>query len=287
MSLPASTVSPAEDVTIVVHDLGGTGPLLLLAHATGFHARVWRPCAAHLRDFHCFAPDLRGHGDSTVPEGLGYEWSGFADDILAVVDHLRERDPDVDGRGLLAAGHSKGGASLLLAEQRRPGTFRSLYLYEPVVFPVVAEVPANQNPLAVGALRRRETFDSFDAAYDNFRSKPPFDALHPDALRAYVDHGFSPEADGTVRLKCRPATESAVYTMGARHGAYDHLEEVTCPVTVAIGTEESFGPARFAEAIVARLPHGRLERHPDLGHFGPLEAPETIARCIRAAFAGG
>ena len=61
----------------------------------------------------------------------------------------------------------------------------------------------DRNPLAEGALRRRPTFASRDEAFENYSSKPPFSALDPDALRAYVDHGFADEPDGTVRLKCR------------------------------------------------------------------------------------
>ena len=64
-------VATADGVTIAVHDLGGAGPDLLLAHATGFHGRVWGPCASHLTDRHAVAPDLRGHGDSVIPDGTG------------------------------------------------------------------------------------------------------------------------------------------------------------------------------------------------------------------------
>lgn len=273
-------VASTDGVTIPVHDLGGDGPPLLLAHATGFHARVWQPCAEHLRDFHCFAPDLRGHGDSVVPDGVGFSWHGFADDLLAVVDAL-----GLDH--VQAAGHSKGGASLLLAEQRRPGTFRSLYLYEPVVFPPIDPASfAGENPLAEGALRRRQSFASFDAAYANFAAKPPFNGLHPDALRAYVDHGFRAQPDGTVTLKCLPAVESEVYRMGSQHGAFERLGEVQPPVTVASGAVLPFGPSAFAASIVEALAHGRLESHPDLGHFGPLEDPALIASCIRRSMQG-
>lgn len=284
---PIATRGPAlvdstDGVRVAVHELGGEGPLLLLAHATGFHGRVWGPCASHLRDRRCVAPDLRGHGDSVVPDDLGFAWSGFADDILAVVDHL-------GGGPIVAAGHSKGGASLLLAEQLRPGTFSALYLYEPIVFP--PEVAAMQrgeggeptNPLAAGARRRRPTFDSFDAAYANFAAKPPFDALDPEVLRAYVDGGFRTQGDGTVTLKCRPEVEAQVYEMGSQHDAYAHLAEVACPVTVGFGAETPFSPATFARPIVERLADGRLDPHPELGHFGPLEDPATIADRVRDA----
>lgn len=274
-------IPSTDDVDLAVHDLGGEGPDLLLAHATGFHGLVWEPLAASLSGFHRWSVDLRAHGDSRRPADRPLEWEGFADDVLAVVDGLGLDRP-------YGVGHSKGGAALALAEQRRPGTFRALYLYEPVIMPaeMLSDGPSTDNPLSAGARRRRATFASHDEAYENFAAKPPFDALDPDALRAYVRHGFAPTDDGGVTLKCRPEDEAEVYAMGSAHRAFLELDRIGCPVTVAVGDTSSFGPAAFAGAIAAALPQGHLEQLPHLGHFGPLEAPAEIAFSVRRAFAG-
>jgi pimeloyl-ACP methyl ester carboxylesterase len=274
-------IPSTDGVVVAVHELHDPAASdrepLLLAHATGFHGYVWQPLADHLTRFRAYAPDLRGHGDSNPPDHGGFAWEGFADDVLAVVDAL-------DLAGVAAVGHSKGGAALLLAEQRRPGTFRALYVYEPVVFPpAFASVSSEPNPLAEGALRRRAVFASRQAAYDNFASKPPFDVLDPDALRAYVDHGFDDLPDGSVRLKCEPENESQVYRMGGQHRAFDHLHTVSCPVTVARGRRDGSGPAMLADDIAAALPQGRLQVFDDLGHFGPLEDPARIAAAVEQA----
>lgn len=279
---------------MALHDLGGHGPPLLLTHATGLCGPVWRPLARHLADrYHAYAPDLRGHGESVTPVGLDFNWDGFADDVLAVVDHLREHHGVHDP--LPAVGHSKGGAALLLAEQRRPGTFAQLYCFEPVVFPPMPARPAGDdtgasgsgggNHLAEGALRRRATFPSFGDAYDNFAAKQPLNVLRADALEAYVHGGFRREDDGSVTLRCRPGDEAQVYRMGANHDAFAHLTEVAVPVTIATGRTDPFGPAAVAPAIAERLPHGRLVVFEDLGHFGPLEDPDRVADSVAAAFA--
>ena len=279
---------------MALHDLGGHGPPLLLTHATGFCGPVWRPLARHLADrYHAYAPDLRGHGEAVTPIGLDFHWDGFADDVLAVVDHLREH-LGLD-RPPAAVAHSTGPAPLLLAEQRRPGTFSQLYCFEPVVFPPMPSAPAGDdtgasgsgggNHLAEGALRRRATFASFADAYDNFAAKPPLDVLRPDALEAYVQGGFRREDDGSVTLRCRPGDEAQVYRMGANHDAFAHLATVAIPVTIARGRADPFGPAAMAPAIAERLPDGRLVVFDDLGHFGPLEDPDRIADSVAAAFA--
>jgi pimeloyl-ACP methyl ester carboxylesterase len=183
-----------------------------------------------------------------------------------------------------------GGAALLLAEQARPGTFAALWLFEPIVFPPMpgtGDDSSGSNPLTEGALRRRDTFDSPQAAYDNFRSKPPLDELAEECLAAYITHGFSPTGEGdAITLACRPVDEAAGYRMGTRHSAWDDLGEVRCPVVVARGADTAAGPAMVAPAIADRLPGGRLEEHPELGHFGPLAEPAGVARSIRAMAAG-
>lgn len=266
--------------TLAVHELGGTGRPVLMAHATGFHGAVWEPVAASLGDgFAKWAVDFRAHGASTVPAGSELDWAVFGEDVVAVVDQL-----DLPAGELLGVGHSMGGAALLLAEQARPGTFAGLWLYEPISPPPGA-LPALEggNSLADGAARRREAFPSAAEALANFAAKPPFNVLRADALHAYVRHGFVTGADGDVHLACRPPDESQIYRGGGSHGAFEGLGDVRCPVVVACGRDEP-GPVMFAPAVAAALPHGHLERHEPLGHFGPLEAPSICANAI-AAFA--
>jgi pimeloyl-ACP methyl ester carboxylesterase len=276
------TARTPDGVAVAYTDLGGDGPPVLFAHATGFHGHVWRPVVEHLgARFRCVVFDERGHGD-TPPAEDGQSWHGFALDALAVVDDAGLERP-------FGVGHSAGGAALLLAELARPGTFRGLWCFEPILPPTLpggAAMPGSRaNPLAEGARRRREVFPSKDAAFENYAGKLPFSVLDPAALRAYVDFGFAELEDGTVRLKCRRDVEAATYEMAVRHGAVERLEEVGCPVVLASGgrTDTPFGPDLMAQ-LATRLPAGRAEPFPDLGHFGPLEDPTAIAASIRRAF---
>lgn len=276
------TIRTPDGVEVVWYDLGGSGEPVLLCHATGFHAHVWLPVARDLAaaGFHCYALDERGHGDSPTPPGQDFSWNHMAADVRAVMDDIGLDRP-------FAVGHSCGGALLLLSEEAEPGRFRSLYLFEPVVMPIEPPMGPNpENPLALGARRRREVFASRDAAYDNYASKPPFDILDPEALRAYVDFGFDDLPDGTVRLKCRGEDESLVYTWASAHDGFVHLDRVRCPTTVACGeTTDAFGVDTITQ-VAARLEHGRTEVLPGVGHFAPLQQPAELARRAIAAFRG-
>ncbi|MGB6059167.1 MAG: alpha/beta hydrolase, partial [Microthrixaceae bacterium] len=252
LQLPApQMIGSTNDVELALYDLGGDADDVLMVHATGFCAGVWLPVAERLDGLRLSAVDVRGHGRSTVPQ-TGMDWNGTAEDVLATVDALGLEKP-------FGVGHSMGGASLVLAEQARPGTFRGLWLFEPIIFPPDLEMGSGENPLATGARRRRAAFVSASEAFKNFSSKPPFSALDPEALAAYIKYGFEVHDDGSVSLRCLPEVEAQTYEMGSKHDAFSHLGEVGCPVTVLRGAESFPGPASLAPRIAERLPSGHLE----------------------------
>lgn len=265
-------VESFDGVSLAVYDVGGEGPDVLFAHATGFCAGVFLPIMRHMSVGRLTAVDFRGHGRSGIPDD-GMDWNGTGQDVLATIGALGLIRP-------IGVGHSMGGAALTLAEQAEPGTFGGLWLFEPIMMPPAVREVTVENPLIEGALRRRSTFEDAKTAIRNFASKPPFEVLDPDALAAYVRYGFQENPDGTVSLRCRPETESATYEGGARHNAFDRLGEVTTPTVVVRGQETPMTPASLAPVIADSLPNGTLEDHPELGHFGPLQDPRTMAESI-------
>jgi pimeloyl-ACP methyl ester carboxylesterase len=271
-------VPSTDGVTLAVHDMGGTGEPLLVCHATGLHARAYAPLAGRLAaHFHVWGLDFRAHGDSTVPDSGRFDWAGFADDLLNVIDAL-------DARPISVFGHSLGGGVSLLAEHRRPGTLKSAFFFEPIVIPAVEGMsPEGPSAMSEGARRRRATFPSTAAALHRYASRPPLNELRADSLYAYVEHGFRQMADGSVQLKCLPEHEAATFAADGKP-TLEVAAEVQTTTTIAIGTtDEGWTPATFGPAIVDALPNGRLEVDETLGHFGPLQDPVSVAASILAA----
>jgi pimeloyl-ACP methyl ester carboxylesterase len=266
-------------ITLAVHDWGGSGDPVLLAHPTGFHGRVWAPVAERLvaagRKVWSF--DFRGHGDSDPSPGRTFRWEEFAQDALAVTHHL-----DLAGNPeLLAAGHSKGGASLLWGAVREPVTYPRIWTFEPIVIPTESPILAgSDNPLSAGARRRRDQWPSRADALASYGSKPPLNELSADALEAYVDYGLRDLPDGTVELKCRPEDEATIYMMGASLGLFPDLVKVDIPVLVACGATTTSITPEFARAIADQLPHSTLEVWSDRGHFGPIEDPDQAVESM-------
>jgi pimeloyl-ACP methyl ester carboxylesterase len=274
----------SDGVSVAIHDLAGSEgrPIVLLAHATGFHGHAYLPIAKHLAPrFHSWGMDFRGHGDTPLPAGWEVAWDGYGDDAFAAAASLAER-PGGDG-GIIGFGHSMGGASLVMAAARQPDLFRLLVLYEPIVFPTnVVREDDRPNTLRDGARRRRAVFDSFESAIANYASKPPMAAFDPDALDAYVRHGFRQEGDH-VRLKCDPDTEADTFDNGGKHTAWDSLAGLPTPVVVVARPAQEMGPAVVAPLIAEELANGRFVPQPSMDHFGPMTHPADVADMIAHA----
>ncbi len=260
---------------------GAGGPVLLIAHATGFHARVYDPMLATWDRAHLIAADLRGHGDALVPAGLDFAWQSFVDDLEAI---KKAKSGD---QQLLGFGHSMGGACLLMLELRCPGTFAGLYCYEPVVYPPAAATSERRASTWIErTLRRRAEFPSRESAILNYAGKPPYQSWDRRALECFVDHGFHRESDGSLHIKCRPETEAACYRMGPNHDTWEHLAELDCPVTIGRGGRGEPGPSAWAEDISRRIPGATFEEFDGLGHLGPMEDPERVAGAVALRLAG-
>lgn len=277
---PTRRIPTADGAKIATYDLGGSGPAALFVHATGMCAQTLGPMAAHLGSYRCVGVDLRGHGNSAAAPRDSFDWAHFATDVLAVVDTLSLDRP-------VAFGHSCGAAALILAEERRPGTFAAIYGYEPIMF-VPSIRPAGEKlsaQLATVARRRRRSFPSRQAAIANFSSKPPLNRVDPAALAAYVACGFQDGPEGDVVLACKPEDEAATYDAAPRHDALDHLDLVACPTTIAHGTERAFFGDAVAAGLIDGLTNATVSTHIGLGHFGPLENPGVVAQDVAVAWA--
>ncbi|MYJ82466.1 MAG: alpha/beta fold hydrolase, partial [Acidimicrobiaceae bacterium] len=271
---PGDTVKvrSADGVDLNLQMMGGSGPDLLICHATGFHGPAYRPLAQYLAErFTVWALDFRGHGSSGPAPGDDYAWSGMGADVAACA-------AAVGAERLYGFGHSMGGAALLLAERSRPGTFERLFLYEPIVLPRGFFDQPGNNPLSAGARNRREVFGSRAEALARYSNRSPLAVMRADALAAYVEGGFVDLPDGRVRLACSAETEARTFEASGGLPT-EEASAISVPATVAAGTVITgvSNAGVFASAIAEALPQARFLSFEDLGHFGPLEAPGVVA----------
>ena len=236
------------------------------AHATGFCGGVWRPVVASLPDdFVSLVWDLPCHGSAPkLPHPI--DWWDLGTFTLAQVAGA--------GAPLIGVGHSMGGAVMLMAEVKAPGTFSALLLIEPIVFP--PPFGDYEGPQTLLATKRRNQFSSREEARANFVDKLPFSAWHPAALDGYVDCGFVDTPEG-VDLACRPQDEVATYRAATQHGVWNLLGEVGPPVTILAGDSSETHAVDFLRSLASQIPNCDYEIVPGTGHFLPMEKPDVVA----------
>jgi len=281
---PAAAAAPevrarfvvVDGVRLHVADYGGTGPPLLAVHGTGFCARLFDPLASYLTPhFHLLALDRRGHGDSDKPAG-GYQLADFAEEIAGVVAAL-------EIRGALALGHSAGGTALAMAEGRHRGCFSRIAMVDPIMFAArtaAVGVRAVAASMAERTARRRDEWPSAEAMREGLGGRPPYDTWSAAALAAFVRHGATARADGSVALKCPPAIEALMYGHNGHLDVFAELAPVTVPVLVLRGERTDRFPRENAERGVAAMRAARLAELPGLSHFAPMEDPAAVARAV-------
>jgi pimeloyl-ACP methyl ester carboxylesterase len=228
--------------------------------------------------YRCLAIDLRAHGASVTPDDVGYTDTDMVADLTAVAERYGLQ-------GAWAVGHSMGGATSLLTEAYRPGTFERLWVFEPIIFPREGTTEG-QSQFVEATRRRRPGFASRAEALARYRSRPPLDELHPAVLAAYVQHGFVDVPDGTVRLACRPDNEARLFEQFLRLG-HQRLAEIDALVTVAYGTATAEQSGTWAPRIADALPNGTAEPFEGDHHFGCFADLDRVVASLNAFFLDG
>lgn len=262
------------DLRLHYLDFGGDGPPLVFCHATGFHSWLWAPYATRLTEhFHVLALDQRGHGRSDKPP-TGYRWENFGRDLAGFLDRLGLEQ-------VRAVGHSKGATAIAAAAAAGTGRLARAVMIDPVLVPgpPVSE-PALDNPLSVGARRRRSAWASRAEMFERLRGKNPFEAWEEEFVHLYVDHGVADRPDGQVELLCPPEIEAQVYAFAAMSDGFGFLQKLAIPTLVVRGESSPTLPERaFAEAV-SRLPMGSGRTVGGSGHFVPMEQSTAVAAAL-------
>jgi pimeloyl-ACP methyl ester carboxylesterase len=58
------------------------------------------------------------------------------------------------------------------------------------------------------------------------------------------------------------------------------LVDIVAPTAIIWGAHDPFLPTELGRRLKAAIPHSTLDVLPDVRHFAPEEAPETVGRVL-------
>lgn len=242
----------------------GSGPPLLLLHATLTSSRELGPLAASLADrFDVISVDRRGSGESAGPgPAAPIDVAVHVEDLVAIAA--------AEGLGpALVVGHSYGGCIALELAARKRSLVAGVFAYEPPYGPVAP--PSVRAEFAAVARRTLEAAGRGDleAAALEFMAgvsgRAAVEALSPPARARIARAGRGAVADATL-LGMDPAG----------------LPRIARPVVVATGTASEPLYADIATDLVGLIPGASHQRLPGLGHMAPIIDPDEIAEAVSA-----
>ncbi len=251
----------------------GTRPLVLM-HGLRDYAYYWQDCANRLLDeFHVFAPDQRGHGESEAAPG-GYLVWALASDLTRFIGKIGLQRFDLVGLSL--------GSRVSMAYARE-SSLRLKHLALVDMGPQMARVGAVglKDDMTSKADRPPSSF-SLDEAQAFYRKQWP--SLDDASIERLIQNSLVRGEDGSYanRYDRRLADVTTKAAIPEIDFLWDSLSHVHCPALVARGENSPILDDEIASRMVRALPDGQLYVFKDTGHSLPRLAPELFAELIRS-----
>jgi pimeloyl-ACP methyl ester carboxylesterase len=277
LSFPAEfrTGDTPTNGTILHVRIGGEGPAVILLHGYGETGDMWAPLAAELvRDHTVVAPDLRGMGLSSHPEG-GYDKKSQGNDVAGLLDALNIKRVDLICHDIgnmvgyaFAAQYPNRVARFVLMDAPLPGVGPwEEILKHPLLWHFRFGGP-DMERLVAG--RERIYLDRF---WNEFSADPKAfsEAAREHYAKLYAQPGAMHAGFAQFAAFDQDAIDNAVFIAQGK---------LTMPI-LAIGGETSFGTTM---AVVMRAAANNVEELviANSGHWVMEEQPAATVAAVRA-----
>ena len=244
------------------YDEAGSGTPVVLLHGFPFNRSMWSEQIEVLTSrHHVLAPDLRGHGETTVTTEPA-TMEEMARDVAALMEKLEIRRAAV-------CGLSMGGYVALALYRMFPLRARALILADTRAGADTEEAKANREAQAEKALQQGMAGIA-DAMLPKLLS-PKTVARNPGVVARVREMILKTNPEGAA---------AALRGMALRRDQTGFLSRVICPALIAVGREDMIAPLSEAQLMHREIGGSRLEVIEDAGHVSNIEQPESFNRAL-------
>ena len=244
-------------------DNGIDGPLVIAAPGMGDLRHSYRHIRGAMADagYRFVTMDLRGMGDSST------EWSQLDDE--AVASDFLALTQELDAGPAVLVGNSLSCASAVIAATDAPDDVVGIML----LGPFVREVPTKWWQKAAFSVMLSPPWGR--SAWVSYYRKNLYPGSPPADHAEYVEN-----LDANLKEPGRFASFRAITTSSHAESGR-RLADVSCPVTIVMGTADPDFPDPKAEAReVAAIMDGSLVWSEGSGHYPQAETPALVADAL-------
>jgi pimeloyl-ACP methyl ester carboxylesterase len=256
---------------VTVGDRGAGDPVVLV-HSSGTSGAQWGPIVPGLAaTYRVLTPDLLGYGGTAAwPDRDVFQLDA---DVAIVSSVIASAAAPVH-----LVGHSYGGLLALAATLADPASVRSLTVYEPVAFGVLAGNdaageadlegagdPGFLDPVTGGDARWMERFVDYWGGAGTWARlpSPRKDAMTATGRKTFLE----------VRALLADRTPAEAYAA------------IRCPTLIMGGTRSPAAAQGVCRVLATVIPGARREVLEGAGHMAPVEAPRRFAALLLAFLA--
>lgn len=247
----------AKDGTSLAYQVAGSGPPLVLLAGQANNHHWWDGVRDDFQAAHrTITVDYRGTGASDKPDEP-FSTTGFADDVVAVLDELGLESADVYGT-------SMGGRTAQWLAINHPGRVRRLVL-------------GCTSPGGARAVERdAEVRRSLAQADPRAAGRALLDLMYSPAWLAAHDGPRTVLGDRDMPPHARRHHLAA----SNGHNAWDRLDEIRSRTLVLHGADDRMTPATNAELLAERIPEAEARVLPGLRHAYFIEGRPEVSELV-------
>src|SRR5271156_741492 len=267
---PTSRIYFSQRLRLHYVDWGNPdAPPLLLVHGGRDHCRNWDWVAQALRhDWHIFAPDLRGHGDSQWSPDGSYSIAAYIYDLAQLI-HQQELAP------VTIVAHSLGSMITLRYTGIYPENVKKLVAIEGLGVAPRAMVERAKQPIAErmqrwieeqrglsGRMPRR--YASIEEALQRMQEANRF--LSPEQARHLTQHGVNQNEDGTYSWKFDNYVRADRPYGMTQEETEDLWSRIACPTLLVYG-KESWASNPEKDGRIGHFKNAKVVEFEGAGHW--------------------
>jgi len=231
-----------------------------------------------------FAMYQKPFSKSNINPSSIYGWDIFKDDALKF---LKKNDL----KETIGIGHSMGAILILVMEIQNPGTFKKIFLLDPVITSrfksilyrllLKLKLIDKMHPMILRTNNKKMIYGTKSEIYKSYRLKTVFSKINDENLKHYIN-SIIEEKGEEIKIKISKKWENTIYRNGSLYDymIWNNISKINTPVYIITPRDDAFGHFNYGSYLKRKNDNFKNLKINNSTHLFPLERPKKTAELI-------